>query len=76
MKLQDFILLGDNLSDLLSNFSHSMIQIDLLKSMTHFSSISNQLNSINMSEKLCLQWNDFQDNIKIAFGNLTMILLM
>ena len=25
---------------------------------------------IKMSEKLCLQWNDFQDNIKIAFGNL------
>ena len=23
-----------------------------------------------MSEKLCLQWNDFQDNIKVAFGNL------
>ena len=23
-----------------------------------------------MSEKLCLQWNDFQDNIKIGFGNL------
>ena len=23
-----------------------------------------------MSEKLCLQWNNFQDNIKIAFGNL------
>ena len=23
-----------------------------------------------MSEKLCLQWNDFQDNIKAAFGNL------
>ena len=23
-----------------------------------------------MSEKLCLQWNDFQDNIKSAFGNL------
>ena len=23
-----------------------------------------------MSEKLCLQWNDFQDNVKIAFGNL------
>ena len=23
-----------------------------------------------MSEKLCLQWNDFQKNIKIAFGNL------
>ena len=22
-----------------------------------------------MSEKLCLQWNDFQDNIKSAFGN-------
>ena len=26
--------------------------------------------SINMSEKLCLQWNDFQENIKSAFGNL------
>ena len=23
-----------------------------------------------MSEKLCLQWNDFQDNIKSVFGNL------
>ena len=23
-----------------------------------------------MSEKLCLQWNDFQDNVKSAFGNL------
>ena len=23
-----------------------------------------------MSEKLCLQWNDFQDNIKSAFGDL------
>ena len=23
-----------------------------------------------MSEKLCLQWNEFQDNIKSAFGNL------
>ena len=23
-----------------------------------------------MSEKLCLQWNDFQDNVKKAFGNL------
>ena len=23
-----------------------------------------------MSEKLCLQWNDFEDNIKSAFGNL------
>ena len=23
-----------------------------------------------MSAKLCLQWNDFQDNIKSAFGNL------
>ena len=23
-----------------------------------------------MSEKLCLQWNDFKDNIKTAFGNL------
>ena len=23
-----------------------------------------------MSEKLCLQWNDFQENVKIAFENL------
>ena len=23
-----------------------------------------------MSEKLCLQWNDFQDNVKSAFGKL------
>ena len=23
-----------------------------------------------MSEKLCLQWNDFQENIKSAFGSL------
>ena len=23
-----------------------------------------------MSEKLCIQWNDFQENIKSAFGNL------
>ena len=25
---------------------------------------------IDMSEKLCLQWNDFHENIKSAFGNL------
>ena len=25
---------------------------------------------INMAEKLCLQWNDFQNNLKSAFGNL------
>ena len=24
-----------------------------------------------MSEKLCLQWNDFQDNLKGAFGSLS-----
>ena len=23
-----------------------------------------------MSEKLCLQWNDFQENVKSAFGTL------
>ena len=23
-----------------------------------------------MSKKICLQWNDFQDNVKSAFGNL------
>ena len=32
--------------------------------------IGSRLCSIKMSEKLCLQWNDFQDNIKSAFGNL------
>ena len=26
--------------------------------------------STDMSEKLCLQWNDFQENIKSAFGSL------
>ena len=25
---------------------------------------------MNMSEKLCLKWDKFQDNIKDAFGNL------
>ena len=25
---------------------------------------------MNMSEKLCLKWDEFQDNIKDAFGNL------
>ena len=29
--------------------------------------IGSQLCCINMSEKLCLQWNDFQENIKSAF---------
>ena len=24
----------------------------------------------NMSEKLCLKWNDFQENVNAAFGNL------
>ena len=28
------------------------------------------LPSYNMSEKLCLKWNDFQENVNIAFGNL------
>ena len=27
-------------------------------------------NFLNMSDKLCLQWNDFQENIKSAFGKL------
>ena len=29
-----------------------------------------RVGSTNMSEKLCLQWNDFQGFIKSAFGNL------
>merc|ERR1712208_224894 len=28
------------------------------------------MGGINMSEKLCLQWNDFQENIKSSFGSL------
>ena len=32
--------------------------------------MSIQLSCMEMSEKLCLQWNDFQENIKSAFGNL------
>ena len=28
------------------------------------------LPSYNMSEKLCLKWNDYQENVNIAFGNL------
>ena len=33
--------------------------------------VDTQIQAITkMSEKLCLQWNDFQDNIKNAFGNL------
>ena len=31
--------------------------------------IAPQLNS-KMGEKLCLQWNDFQDNVRNAFGSL------
>ena len=38
--------------------------------LSEYHLISKQLYSINMSEKLCLQWNDFQENIKSAFGNL------
>ena len=27
-------------------------------------------NSLKMSEKLCLQWNDFKENVNSAFGKL------
>ena len=33
-------------------------------------SFTEPLLASNMSEKLCLQWNDFQENVKIAFQNL------
>ena len=36
----------------------------------HFFHLIGELCIINMSEKLCLQWNDFQENIKSVFGNL------
>ena len=35
-----------------------------------FSRFSQWLLEASMSEKLCLQWNDFQENVKTAFGNL------
>ena len=38
--------------------------------LSEYHLISKQFYSINMSEKLCLQWNDFQENIKSAFVNL------
>ena len=34
------------------------------------STVSRSNSPNNMSEKLCLQWNDFQENVKSAFGNL------
>ena len=36
-----------------------------------YKTVSQSLGSLNnMSEKLCLQWNDFQENVKVSFGNL------
>ena len=31
---------------------------------------NNQLPKMNASEKLCLQWNDFKDNVTSSFGEL------
>ena len=35
-----------------------------------FCYIDEKLSQLNMSEKLCLQWNDFQEDIKGVFGTL------
>ena len=35
-----------------------------------FCYIDDKLSQLNMSEKLCLQWNDFQKNIKSVVGSL------
>ena len=33
-------------------------------------------NNANMTEKLCLQWDDFRENIKYAFGNFNDVTLV
>ena len=35
-----------------------------------YQQISATLNKMNISEKLCLQWNDFKDNLSSSFGEL------
>ena len=35
-----------------------------------FSSVVISSEACTMSEKLCLQWNDFKENITASFGNL------
>ena len=50
-----------------SQQKESLIQHKHLISPQQF---SQRLGGFNMSDKLCLQWNDFQENIKNAFGNL------
>ena len=54
-----------SLLHLLRKLSHSFLTLDSYQFVFckhHFLS--------KMSEKLCLQWNDFQENIKSAIGNL------
>ena len=46
---------------LLNSFDNNSIATVLLKGTEQF---------FIMSEKLCLQWNDFKENINIAFGRL------
>ena len=47
----------------LGKYSNRLVSCDIDQSIC-FS------NLLTMSEKLCLQWNDFQDNVKSAFKNL------
>ena len=50
--------------------SAPIITIPWIETLSHYSfSIIAEI-SLNMSEKLCLQWNDFNANINKAFGNL------
>ena len=35
-----------------------------------YQTICPTLNKMNASEKLCLQWNDFKDNVTSSFGEL------
>ena len=55
-------------------FLHIIVHISVFKEGRHFQSPLLELKPVfsqqKMSEKLCLQWNDFQDNIKSAFQNL------
>ena len=54
-----------SLLHLLRKLSHSFLTLDSYQFV-----FCKRLFLSKMSEKLCLQWNDFQENIKSAIGNL------
>ena len=49
--------------------SVELFQLHIL-SMNFFNDSSYSVQLSKMAEKLCLQWSDFQDNVKNAFGHL------